>query len=68
MTGWGCDDEKADWLVQCMKERIQDRGDAAQAILAEQINERSLAVNDKLDQLMMHIGMNPSKFEMEDRI
>jgi hypothetical protein len=68
MTGWGCDNEKADLLVQCMKERIHDRGDVAQAILSEQIIKRSIAVNDKMDQLMMHIGVNPSKFEMEDRI
>lgn len=67
MTGWGCDSENADLFVRCMKERINDRGDAAQAILSDQIIERSMSVNQKLDRVMLHIGMNPSKFEMEDR-
>lgn len=67
MTGWGCDNDKADMFVSCMKERINDRGDGAHAILSDQILEKSIAVNQKIDQLMAHIGMNPLKLEMEDR-
>ena len=67
MTGWGCDNKKADLFVRCMKERMTDRGDAAQAILSDQITERSISVNQKLDRLMAHIGMNPYKLEIEDR-
>lgn len=67
MSGWGCNHSQADLLVQCMKERIKGRGDSAHAILSDKIVEKSIAVNHKLDLVMLHIGMNPSKLEMTDR-
>lgn len=65
MTGWGCDHDQIDLLVQSLKERIDQRGDITHTIVSDQIHEKTIAVNNKLDQVMLHIGINPSKLEIE---